>query len=124
MSDKQEAEIEEEIDFEPADVGAGSSPVGGDLAEKEAEQFGKKPEKNTVVIPLWKGGYVSFNPNESVPIFALLALILLLGVVILLSFIGIWLTESSWVESLATALGHAITGVVGAIVGSAATKSK
>ena len=75
------------------------------------------------MIRLWRGGYISFNPEDSVPIFAFLALILLLGVVIITVIAGIWISETGWMDRLTTALGHAITAVIGAIVGSSAAKA-
>lgn len=102
-----------------------ASSEAGKLAELEVKTFGRKgPKENAVVIPLWKGGYISFNPKDSVSIFALLALVLLLIVGCVVTAIGIWVGNASWMDTLTTALGHAITGVVGAIVGSAASKDK
>jgi len=103
-------------------------PLGGAKAEQEEETFAhaaeKNAEKNTAVIPLWKGGYISFNPEDSVSVFALLALILLVFGCVAVTFIGILLGDPAWLEPLTTALGYAITGVVGAILGSAATNKQ
>lgn len=102
-----------------------NSAMSADLAELEVKTFGRKgPKDNAVVIPLWKGGYISFNPKDSVAIFALLALVLLLVVGVLVTLVGLGIGDVGWMETLTNALGHAITGVVGAIVGSAATKEK
>jgi len=92
------------------------------MAKQEQELFGKNPQKNTVVIPLWHGGYISFNPKDSVSIFAILALVLLVLSVVITTFVGIFAGDVSWLNTIFTAIGHAITGVVGAIVGSAASK--
>ena len=102
-----------------------ASSEAGNLAELEVKTFGRRgPKENAVVIPLWKGGYISFNPKDSVSIFALLALVLLLVVSFLVTLIGLGIGDVGWMETLTVALGHAITGVVGAIVGSAASKDK
>ena len=116
----------EEETFEP-DIPPGSAEVDGnasDLASREVGQFGRAQKSNTVVLNLGRGSYVSFNPESSVPIFGFLALVFLLLVVVLVTLLGIFIPVSPWMERFATALGHAITGVVGAIVGSATAKRK
>lgn len=111
-------------------------PEGDDLPEFEADQpasnapspqaqheekvFGKQPPKpNTVLIKLWGGGHVSFNPESSVPIFAVMALVLLLISVPIVVLVGLAGGDTTWMNSIMTAIGHAITAVIGAIVGSA-----
>ncbi|MGI0527310.1 hypothetical protein [Rhizobium giardinii] len=112
MSDEIEFEIEE----------APEGPLSA-MAEQEAQQFQKQPPKpNTAILPLWKNGHLSFNPESSVSIFALIALVLLLLTVLISTLIGIWVGDTQWMAALATALGHAVTGVVGAIVGSSVAK--
>lgn len=112
----------DEVGFKPP-PGPTLPVVPDDLAAKEAGVFAGQKE-NAVCIPLWRGGYINFNPKDSVSIFALLSLVLLLSVAILITIFGIWISADAteWMTSLVVALGHAITGVVGAIVGSAAAK--
>jgi hypothetical protein len=110
-----------EVEFEPAAEQPPEQPSPD--AQREVEQFKHGVKPNTAVIPLWKNGHISFNPESSVSVFALIALCLLLLTVLIQTFIGIWVAHTAdWMASLATALGHAITGVVGAIVGSSVAK--
>ncbi|MEY9717908.1 hypothetical protein ABIA22_000398 [Sinorhizobium fredii] len=110
----------DEFEFEPEEAPPGPPST---RAEDEVKQFGSQPPKpNTVIIPLWKNGHLSFNPESSVSVFALMALVLLLVTVLISTTIGIWVGDVEWMSSLANALGHAITGVVGAIVGSSVGK--
>jgi len=56
------------------------------------------------VLSLCKHGHISFNPDSSVSVFALLALVLLLVCALCLSFIGMGVgPDSDWFERIATA---------------------
>ncbi|KPH09111.1 hypothetical protein CO657_19805 [Rhizobium acidisoli] len=112
--------MSDDIEFEVEEAPAG--PLSA-RAEQEAQQFQRQPPKpNTAMIPLWKNGHLAFNPESSVSIFALIALVLLLLTVLISTFVGIWVGDTQWMAALANALGHAVTGVVGAIVGSSVAK--
>lgn len=109
----------DEVEFEPES----GSAAPNDLSDKEVRQFsGGKIKPNTFVLPLWKGGHVSFNPESSVSIFALISLFFLLVCLILVALVGAIVGNASWLDNIMTALGHAIAAVVGAIVGSSAIK--
>lgn len=111
----------DDVEFEPAEESPPEEPTP--IAERELAQFKGELKPNTAVIPLWKHGHISFNPESSVSVFALIALCLLLLTVLLQTFIGIWIAkDADWMTTMANALGHAITGVVGAIVGSSVAK--
>lgn len=109
-------------DFKPDDEREGEP---SDLALKEKALFKESAVKpNTIVIPLGKTGHISFNPPNSTSIFAVIALFVLLITTIIISFFGIWFSDVTWADTLMGGLGHAITAVVGAIVGaSVASKS-
>jgi roadblock/LC7 domain-containing protein len=97
----------------------------GDLARKEQALFSKKLIPNTIHIPLWKSGYLAFNPDNHVPIFALMALIVLSALAVVMAVVGIWVAvDAVWMDRIFTALGHAITAIVGAMVGAAITTKK
>lgn len=102
------------------------SSAPSDLAKKELEAFGTSAniKPNSIIIPLWGTGHISFNPDGSVSIFAAISLLLLLIFAVLMALVGIWAGEANWLNTIFTALGHAITGVVGAIVGSSVASSK
>jgi hypothetical protein len=110
----------DDVEFEAEEAPEG--PLSS-RAKEEVQQFQRQlPKPNTAVIPLWKNGHLSFNPESSVSIFALIALVLLLVTVLLSTAIGIGVGDTQWMAALANALGHAITGVVGAIVGASVVK--
>jgi|GEM_PF-6147845 len=89
-----------------------------ELAKKEQKIFSSPIKPNTIIIPLWKSGHVSFNPDSSVHIFAVIALVIIMTGLVILSIIGPFLSASlKWLEIIMTAGGHAITAIVGALIG-------
>lgn len=114
-------------DSEDFDLKAEDAPPkqGGDLARKEQELFSKPPKPNSIHIRLWKDGYITFNPDNHVPVFAFLALIVITLLSLAIAIVGIWLpADAIWMDRLYTALGHAIAAIIGAMVGSAITSKK
>lgn len=117
----KEDELNEEYSVETP-----SSSEPSELALREKAHYAKSanPKPNSIYIPLWNGGRISFDPEGSVSIFAAIALLLLLMFSVLIAIAGIFVSgDSAWLNTIFTALGHAITGVVGAIVGSSVAKS-
>lgn len=93
-----------------------------DMAEREQAAFEGGRAPNTAKIPLWKNGFINFNPGSHVSVFALISLVLLLVAFVLIALIGIFIPDGSWLERATSALGYGITAVIGAIVGSAASR--
>ena len=88
------------------------------LAKKEHEVFSFNIKPNTIIIPLWKRGHISFDPDSGIHIFAVIALILIMVSLIALSIVGYFYSTSlKWLEIIMTAGGHAITAIVGALIG-------
>jgi hypothetical protein len=77
---------------------------------------------NSVIIKLWGGGQLCFTPNNHTSIFSLIALFAILVTILIVLFIGIWTPPGAvWMDKISSALGFGITGIIGAMVGSAAT---
>jgi hypothetical protein len=101
--------------------------VPSEKARSEESVFsGAEPKENSVIIKLWGGGHLSFNPNNHTSIFSLIALMAVLLTCLIVSLIGILTSHDAvWLDKIATALGYGITGIIGAMVGSsAASKEK
>ena len=82
---------------------------------REAQVFGSEPKENSVVVKLWGGGKLSFNPNSHAPIFSIVALMAILIAMIILAIVGIWIPkDATWMEKLTSALGYGVTGIIGA----------
>jgi len=113
----------DDIEFEPEAPPDSSAPT--EEARKELLQFNsKEPKPNSALIPLWKNGHLTFNPENSVAIFALVTFFGLLVALIMVSIIGAFVAQdASWLDTIMGALGHGISLVIGAIVGGAVVKS-
>jgi hypothetical protein len=91
----------------------------------EVQQFGKgSVEPNSAHLPLWKNGYINFTPENSVAMFALLALGIVSVLCIILGMIAVFSSNSIWSDKIFTALGSAITTIVGAIIGASVAGRK
>ena len=113
----------DDVIFEPE--GGEPPSVPSDKTQGEIASFGKgEPKSNTMYVQLWGKGYLSFNPDNSVSVFALISLVLLLVVLIIVSIVGAFVDDPTWLEKLVTGLSLAISAVIGAIVGSASSRAK
>jgi len=112
----------DDVEFEPEAPPESSSP--SDVTQKELSQFNKRePKPNSALVPLWRNGHLTFNPENSVAIFALLTLIGLLTVLVIVSIVGAFVGDAAWLDTIMGALGHGISLVIGAIVGGAVVKA-
>jgi hypothetical protein len=94
-------------------------------AKREQAVIEQPPKPNSIVIKLWNGSHVSFEPENSVQIFSILALGMLAVTCILIGFFGIFVNhQAAWPEKAFTVLGSAISAIVGAMVGSSAVASR
>lgn len=113
----------DDIEFEPEKPS--SSDGVGERAKREQKFIESPPKPNTVMLKLWKGGHLTFNPETHVPIFAIVALVVLLVSALVIAIVGIWIPANAiWMDKLFTAIGYAITAIVGAIVGAAVSDKK
>lgn len=113
--------MSDDIEFS-VDQTASSLSEPSELAKKEQEKIEMALKPNSIVLKLWNGGHVSFEPESPVQIFAMLALITLSGTCMVVAIVGIFTPqEAMWPEKAFTVLGGAISAIVGAMVGSAAT---
>ncbi len=114
----------EEVIFSIDDK-AEASKGDSELAKKEQAQIEQAPKPNSIVIKLWGGSHVSFEPENSVQIFSILALGMLALTCVLIGFFGIFShPQATWPEKAFTVLGSAISAIVGAMVGSSAVASR
>ena len=115
---------EPSVEFSSEDAPA--SDRVSDIALKEQKAIESVGRRQTQYIFLyWKGGHITFNPNSYVPIFSLVALVLLLFTTLLVLLIGIWTPPGAeWLDKITSALGYGVTGIIGAMVGSAASSKK
>lgn len=92
----------------------------------KAEQGKIEPEIKPNSFSLRFGiGHISFEADNAVQIFAILSLVILTTLGVSVSFFAIFSANGAvWPEKAFTVIGAAISTVVGAIVGSAATVSK
>lgn len=116
--------MSDDIEFE-IDAAAKGPIVGSDLARKEQAQIEQPPKPNSIVISLWGKSHISFEPENSVQIFAILALVLLAVTCTIVAICSIFAQpNASWPEKALTVLGSVIASIVGAMVGSSATSSR
>jgi hypothetical protein len=96
-----------------------------DIAKREQAVIEAPPvAPNSVLIKLWGGGHISFAPDSSATMFAIIALILLLIAILLFSCIGLFVQPTAtWADKLSGSLGNGISAIVGAIFGASATGS-
>lgn len=115
---------DQSIEFSPEDAPVSDQASETALKEQKVIESGIRPP-NSISIPLWKNGHLTFNPNSYVPIFSLVALILLLVTILAVLVIGIWTpSDAEWMDKITSALGYGVTGIIGAMVGSAASSKK
>ncbi len=95
------------------------------VTQNELQQFGKSNgEPNSAHITLWKGGYINFTPENSVAMFALIALVIVGVLCVILGVIAVFSNNSVWSDKIFTALGSGITTIVGAIIGASVAGRK
>lgn len=116
--------MSDDVDFDPVVEEPPKSP--SKRAIDEERSLGAPIMKpNTIVLPMWRKGHVSFEPESGVQIFAILALVMVLLTMALLGLIGIFVDgAATWLDKAFTALGNVISAVVGAMVGSSVSKTR
>ena len=58
--------MSDDVEFE---VETPKSPETSALAQREGADFAAVSQApNTACIPLWHGGYITFNPDSSIPV--------------------------------------------------------
>ena len=119
MSEIENNGIEFEV-IEPS-----KTPSSSVTTQNEVEQFRKgSGEANSAHFTLWKGAYINFTPENSVAMFALIALGVISVLCIILGIIAIFSGNSVWADKIFTSLGSAITTIVGAIIGASVAGRK
>jgi hypothetical protein len=101
--------------------GAEASPI----AKAEEGMFAQsQPAPNTFVLALGRRGHISWHSESSTAVLGLIVLVILCLLVLVLGVIALCVSDKSWLPVLVQALGTAIVGVSGAIVGASATGSR
>jgi hypothetical protein len=92
-------------------------------AEQKVFGAGAAPP-NSLSLYFGKFGHLSWHSDSSTAVLALIVLIILCFLVLATIAISAAITDKSWLGGLLQALGNAISGVAGAIVGASAAGSK
>src|ERR1700744_243462 len=107
--------------FEPDPPPVAVSPTAAD--EQKAFGAGAAPP-NSLSIFLGRFVQLSWHSESSTAVLALIVLVILCALVLLTIAIAALVAEKTWVTGLLQALGNAISGVAGAIVGASAAGTK
>lgn len=112
----------DEPTFEPDPLPA--APVSP-TAAAEQKAFGAGPTPpNSLSLFFGKFGQLSWHSDSSTAVLALIVLVILCGLVLTTIIVSAFIPDKSWLGGLLQALGNAISGVAGAIVGASAAGSK
>ena len=95
----------------------------GDVSEAQykkmlgnGEHHPKKP--NSVFIPLWKNGYLSWQSESNLSVLALIMLVIIIVATLIVLFCSIFFENVDVPTMILTALGQALLAIIGAVLGS------
>lgn len=91
----------------------------------EPGKYGAAPRApNSVWIPLFGKGFVSWQSDNPIAVLALIMLVVVLMALFLLALVSLVPGAPAWIGNVSNLLGQAALTIVGAIIGSAATKTR
>ncbi|WP_407147700.1 hypothetical protein [Bradyrhizobium sp. ORS 86] len=95
------------------------------IAAAEQKAFGAGPTPpNSLSLFFGRFGQLSWHSDSSTAVLALIVLVILCFLVLSTIMVSTVVTDKSWLGGLLQALGNAISGVAGAIVGASAAGNK
>jgi hypothetical protein len=104
-------------EFEPDKPPAAAEPTP--TAKAEVQQFGSpSAPANSVYLHLGRLGHIAWQSESSTAVLGLIVLLLLCILTLLLVVAALFASDRPWLPVILQALGSAIAGVAGAIVGS------
>jgi uncharacterized integral membrane protein len=112
----------EDADFrpdKPAAAKADTSPT----VQAEVQQFAVTATPNTVFLSFGRLGHISWHSESSTAVLGLIVLLLLCLLTLLITLSALFTGDRSWLPIIIQALGSAIAGVAGAIVGASVSAS-
>ena len=110
----------EDTDFRPErPAKADASPT----VQAEAQQFAAAATPNTVLLSFGRLGHISWHSESSTAVLGLIVLLLLCLLTLLITLSALFTGDRSWLPIIVQALGSAIAGVSGAIVGASVSAS-
>jgi len=110
----------EDADFRPErPAKADASPT----VQAEVQQFAVTATPNTVFLSFGRLGHISWHSESSTAVLGLIVLLLLCLLTLLITLSALFAGDKSWLPIIVQALGSAIVGVAGAIVGASVSRS-
>jgi len=114
------AAIAEHTDFRPErPAKADASPT----VQAEVQQFAVTATPNTVLLSFGRLGHISWHSESSTAVLGLIVLLVLCLLTLLLTLSALFTGDRGWLPIIIQALGSAIVGVAGAIVGASVSGS-